>query len=179
MLSAASSLAAQAIQQGPGTVAPPSFDGHGWLVVINMVVSTVGSILAGMLACKLGKDWYRHRAQDPWPTPTAIYRMLGIAGSIAVFIVCGLEALTLWGWNPRDPDGTAWYLTTQRMVAPVGRIFTFGWIGLYTLAEPAMIEHLRKQPFPMRMWPRLRLLYRPAMIFLLALIAALAVVSFR
>lgn len=173
------SFAAQAIAFGPRTLAPPSFEGHGWLVVINMMATTTASILAAMLAVKLIKDWWRHRPDDGWPTPTAIYRALGICGSLAVFIVCGMEALTLWGWNPRDPVGTAWYLTAQRLVAPFGRLFTFGWIGLYVLAEPAMIAHLRKQPFPLRMWPRLRLLYRPAMIALLALVASVGVVSTR
>lgn len=121
------SFAAQAIAFGPRTLAPPSFEGHGWLVVVNMMATTTASILGAMLAVKLIKDWWRHR-------------------------VCGMEALTLWGWNPRDPVGTAWYLTAQRLVAPFGRLFTFGWIGLYVLAEPAMIAHLRKQPFPLRMW---------------------------
>lgn len=179
LIDAANSFAVQAIERGPRTIAPPSFEGHGWLVVINIVMTTAPAILALMLAGKLVKDWYRHGAQDPWPTPTAIYRTLGIAGSLAVVIACGMEALTLWGYNPRDPEGTAWYLTAQRLVAPIGRAFTFSWIGLYVLAEPAMIEHLRKQPFPLRMWPRLRLLYRPAMIVLLALIAAVGVVSTR
>lgn len=173
------SFAAQAVAEGPRTLAPPSFEGHGWLVVLNMMLTTTAAILAAMLAAKLAKDWLRHLPLDSWPTPTSIYRVLGVAGSLAVFIVCGMEALTLWGWDPRDPAGTAWYLTAQRVVAPFGRVFTFAWLALYTLAEPAMIEHLRKQPFPLRMWPRLRLLYRPAMISLLATIAAVGVVSTR
>lgn len=36
------SLAAQAVASGPGTVAPPSFDGHGWLVALNMGAMTDG-----------------------------------------------------------------------------------------------------------------------------------------
>ena len=36
------SFAAQAVAHGPATLAPPGFDGHGWLVVGNMAASTTG-----------------------------------------------------------------------------------------------------------------------------------------
>jgi hypothetical protein len=58
------SFAAKAIARGPRTLAPPSFDGHGWLVVLNMMLTTTAAILAIMLAAKLVKDWVRHRPQD-------------------------------------------------------------------------------------------------------------------
>ena len=43
------SLAAQAVINGPQTVAPPSFDGHGWLVVANLTVFTAGFYLLAAL----------------------------------------------------------------------------------------------------------------------------------
>lgn len=40
------SFAAEAIAHGPRTLAPPSFDGHGWLVVINMMLTTTARFTA-------------------------------------------------------------------------------------------------------------------------------------
>ena len=173
------SYAVRAVANGPMTAAPPSFDGQGWLVVINLTIMTTVAILATMLAAKLIKDWLRFRPAEGWPTPTAVYRAVGILGCIAIALACGIEAVSLWGWNPLDPERTAGFLTAKRLIDPIARCFTFAWIALYTLVEPAMIEQLRKDDEPPSMWPKLHLLYRPAMITLSTFAAAVAVVSLR
>lgn len=44
------SLAAQTLPPEPGTVAPPSFDGHGWLVALNMGATTDGGNASACVA---------------------------------------------------------------------------------------------------------------------------------
>jgi len=45
-----SSFAAQAVAKGPMTAAPPSQEGHGWLVVLNLAVVTFASVVETMFA---------------------------------------------------------------------------------------------------------------------------------
>ncbi|MBB4154195.1 hypothetical protein GGQ80_002105 [Sphingomonas jinjuensis] len=173
------SFAVQAVANGPMTVAPPSFDGHGWLVAINLAWMTTAAILALMLVGKLVKDMIRHKERDGWPAPAFIFRLIGVVGATGIAMRCGVEAMSLWGWDPLEPVTTAWFLIAKRLTDPLAISFGLVFLTLYTLSEPAMIEQLRKEPFPLRMWPRLRLLKRPAAIAFLALVASVGVVSTR
>ncbi|MBE2990804.1 hypothetical protein IFR23_02105 [Sphingomonas sp. CFBP 13603] len=54
-----SSFAAEASAEGPMTLAPPSFDGHGWRVVINLARTTavgVGALMFAVGACSLNAE---------------------------------------------------------------------------------------------------------------------------
>ncbi len=92
-----SSLAAQAVANGPMSAAPPSFDGHGWLVVINLAVFTAAALVCAMAAGKMVLDLQRDgRTRGPL---VVLLRglMLLIFGGMT--IRTGVEALALWGWD--------------------------------------------------------------------------------
>ena len=179
MRSNSSDYAVQSIANGPMTIAPPSFNGMGWLVVVNLAMMTIATLIGVMVIVKLAGDWWRHRRQDTWMSPAAIYRFLGVMFALGITLRCGAEALSLWGWNPQDPLATAMYLTAKRMVDPVA--VTFGVTGLmvYILSEPGMIEQQRKEPFPVDMWLAWPMVKRMLWLGGLTFIAAVGVVSTR
>lgn len=173
------SYAARAVAEGPMTIAPPSFDGHGWLVVINLAWFTAGFVLFTMLAFSTARDLWKCRALDRLNHPVTILRiamvMLGVAGSMRF----GAEAATLWGWNPLDPTTTGTLLVIKRMIDPVAATIGLGGIALLYLSKGSMQEQLRKRPFPVRLWASLPMLKRPALIVALALVASAGVVMTR
>ena len=101
-----SSFAAQAVANGPRTIAQPSFEGMGWLVVINLAVMTIATLVGVMVVAKLAGDGWKHRRQDVWLSPASIYRLLGILFAFGITLRCGAETVSLWGWNPNDPIAT-------------------------------------------------------------------------
>lgn len=174
-----SSLAAQAVAKGPATLAPPSFDGHGWLVVVNLAGMSFAFIVATMFAYDAWRAVRRNRGLDLPNHPVSIWRWAGLCFATGIGIRTFFAAVTLWNWDPRDPVGTGWYLTLQRFADPIGLAFGLAGLGILYLSAPGMVAHLRRRPFPIRMWASLPMLRRPAAIALLSLIAAVGVVSTR
>ena len=174
-----SSFAARAVAEGPHTLAPPSFDGHGWLVVVNLVVMTGAMVMASTTVAGLIGDAWRGRARSRRTDPISIWRLPIVCFAIAMALRTGVEALNLWGWNPADPAGTGWLLTLKRFVDPVSVAFGLAGLAIVELSKRGLSEQLRKRPFPIAMWASLPMLKRPAMVCLLALIAAIGVVSTR
>jgi hypothetical protein len=174
-----SSFAVQAVAKGPMTVAPPSFDGHGWLVVINLAGFTSGFIISLMLALKMARDIWLNRACDKFYHPVTVWRAFGGTVSLAMSVRFGPAAMVLWGWDPTRPSSTAWLLTLQRLTDPVA--FTLGLLALamFEISGKGMANHLKRRPLPMRLWASREQLKRPACIVLLSLIAAIGVVSTR
>ena len=174
-----SSFAAQAVAKGPATVAPPSFDGHGWLVVLNLAGFTAGFVISLMLALKMMRDIWLNRAEDKLHHPVTVWRGFGGAVSLAMAIRFGPAAMVLWGWDPQQAHATGWLLTFQRFTDPIA--FTLGLLalGLFEISGRTMAEHLRKEPLPTKLWASRHQLKRPTCIFLLSLIAAIGVVSTR
>ena len=174
-----SSFAAQAVAEGPQTLAPPSFNGMGWLVVINLAVMTIATLIGIMVIMKLGGDWVKHRRQDTWLSPACIYRLLGILFATGITLRCGAEAVNLWGWNPHDPVATGIYLTAKRLVDPIAVACGITGLMTYILSEPGMIEQQRKEPFPVDMWLAWPMVKRMLWLGLLTFGAAIGVVSTR
>lgn len=174
-----SSLAAQAVAQGPQTIAQPSFEGMGWLVVINLACMTIATLIGLMVAVKLIGDWWRHRSQDTWLSPAWIYRLLGILFACGITVRCGVEALTLWGWDPRDPVMSGAYATVKRLFDPVAVVAGVSGLLLYICSEPGMIEQQRKEPFPIDMWLAWPMVKRMLRLGALTFVAAIGVVSTR
>ncbi len=173
------SFAAQAVANGPRTIAQPSFEGMGWLVVINLAWMTFATLIGVMVAVKLIGDWIKHRRQDPWLSPASIYRTLGILFALGITVRCGAEALTLWGWDPRDPIATGWYNTLKRLIDPFAVTFGVCGLMLYICSEPGMIQQQRKEPFPINMWLAWPMVRRMLWLGLFTSIAAIGVVSTR
>jgi hypothetical protein len=161
------------------SAAPPSFDGQGWLVALNLFAMTAGFCLTMMLAGKIVRDMWRNRYRDKFREPVTILRMAFLAFSCAGALRFGGEAAVLWGWNPSDPTATAAATLAKRLIDPIAA--PLGWCGfaLFVLAERGIIDQLRKQPFPINMWASLEQLKRPAIVVLLCFVAAIGVVSTR
>lgn len=174
-----SSFAVQSVARGPMTVAPPSFNGHGWLVVVNLAGFTAGFVIATMLAIKMARDIWRHRETDRLHHPVTVWRAFGGAVSLAMAVRFGPAAMVLWGWDPEQAASTAWLLTLQRLTDPVA--FTLGLLalGLFEISGKGMAQHLRREPLPLRIWASRDQLRRPTCIAILSLIAAIGVVSTR
>ncbi|WP_203310507.1 hypothetical protein [Sphingomonas beigongshangi] len=173
------SFAAQAVAKGPMTAAPPSFDGHGWLVVINLAGMTFACIVAFMFAYDALSAMRRNRGRDLPNHPVTIWRRAGLCFAAGIGIRTLFAAVALWNWDPRDPAGTGWFLTLQRFGDPVALAFGLAGLTLLYLSAPGMVAHLRRKPFPIAMWASLPMLRRPAAIALLSFIAAVGVVSTR
>lgn len=173
------SFATQAVAEGPQTLAQPSFNGMGWLVVVNLAWMTIATLIGVMVVIKLAGDAWQHRKRDLRLSPAWIYRALGLLFACGITVRCGVEALTLWGWNPSDPVMTGTYNTVKRLVDPFA--VTFGMIGLmlYICSEPGMIEQQRKDPFPIHMWLAWPMVRRMLWLGLFTSIAAVGVVSTR
>ena len=173
------SFAVRSIAEGPQTIAPPSFNGMGWLVAINMGVMTIAFLTGIMVVVKLAGDWIKHRSLDPWPSPASIHRLVGILFATGITIRCGAEALSLWGWDPRDPVASASYLTIKRFLDPIAVGFGLSGLLVYVCSEPGMIVQLRKVPFPIDMWLAWPMVRRMLCLGALTFIAAIGVVSTR
>ncbi|OWK29220.1 hypothetical protein [Sphingomonas dokdonensis] len=173
------SLAAQAVASGPGTVAPPSFDGHGWLVALNMGVMTFGCVAGLMVIGMLLTDARKRRRQDVGWAPARIFRVIGLLFASGITLRCGAEALSLWGWNPREADATARFLLIKRLVDPFAACFGLGGLGLYVMSMPGVFTQLRKEPLPLRMWQAWPTVKRMLAVGGLCFVAAIGVVSTR
>jgi hypothetical protein len=174
-----SSFAAQAVANGPRTIAQPSFEGMGWLVVINLAVMTIATLVGVMVVMKLAGDGWKHRRQDVWLSPAWIYRTLGILFACGITIRCGVEALTLWGYDPRDPVMTGAFATVKRLFDPFAVACGVSGLMLYICSEPGMIEQQRKEPFPIDMWLAWPMVLRMLWLAFFTFIAAIGVVSTR
>lgn len=174
-----SSLAAQAVAKGPMTAAPPSFDGHGWLVVVNLAGATFACVVAIMFAVDAVRGIRRNWGRDMPNHPVSIWRYAGLCFALGIAFTRGASALALWNWNPLDPVGTGWFLTLQRFLDLPAMCFGVTGLGILYLTSRGMVPQLRRRPLPLQLWASLPMLRRPAGIALLSLIAAIGVVSTR
>lgn len=171
------SLAAQAVAHGPATVAPPSFNGHGWLVALNLAAMTAATLIALWMIFELAGRLRRTNAADG---PLVRWlRVMMLLFSAGICLRCGAEALSLWGWDPTDPADTGWYLTAKRFIDPIAVACGVTGLGLFVLVEASVTQQLRKKPWPERLRTRLPMLWRPLCILVSSMVAAVAVVSLR
>lgn len=173
------SLAAQAVAAGPQTVASPSFDGHGWLVVLNMAAMTAATVIGLMTIGFILRQAWAGRIGDRGLAPARLWRVIGLLFASGITLRCGAEAMALWGWDARDPIGTAFYLTAKRFIDPVAVTCGVSGLCLLVMSMPGMVEQLRKEPLPIDMWQSWDVVKRMLWVALLALIAAAGVVSTR
>lgn len=173
------SLAAQAVAMGPATTWQPSFDGHGWLVMVNLAFFTGVTIIGAMLAWEQVKHLWRNRARDFRDHPVTIWRLTGLSLFLGLTLRCGVAAAALWKWDPADPAGTGWVLTLQRFIDPVALCFGLTTMLLFTLSARGMADQLRREPLAVDMWLSLPMLRRPLTILALSTAAAVGVVATR
>lgn len=175
----AAGYAVKAVADGPATVAPPSFDGQGWLVVLNLAVMSAAFVLATMMAVDLVRHMWRRRRVDRRRHPVTVWRCMVLCFAAGMALRSFGAAAVLWGWNPVKAGETAALLVMQRWIDPIA--VTFGLCGLAVayLSAPGMVKQLRRRPHPVDFWTKLPLLWRPAAIVALAFGAALGVVATR
>lgn len=175
------SLAAQAVANGPMSAAPPSFDGHGWLVVTNIAGMTTCTLIAVMVILLLWSDsWrYRQKERESGMTAARVWRRIGLLYATGVALRSGTAAWVLWRWDPRDPAGTGSALLLQRLLDPAALGCAVIGLGLFVISLPGMLEKLRRSPPPVKMWQPRPMMWRIAGCATLSFIAAVGVVSTR
>lgn len=173
------SYAARAVSQGPATVAPPSFDGHGWLVVLNMAAMSAATLIALMVLIYIGQMALRDRYSFPRDTPLRVWRFIGAMFAAGIMLRCGIEAANIWGWDPLRPGETARFLFAKRLVDPIAVAFGTTGLATFVLSLPGMIEQLGKEPLPISMWQSKRILRNMIALSACALVAAIGVVGTR
>lgn len=173
------SLAAQAVASGPGSVAPPSFEGQGWLVALNMGAMTYATIAGMMVIALLLTDAGKRRRQDRGWAPARVFRVVGLLFATGITLRCGAEAVSLWGWNPLDPTTTATFLLVKRLIDPWAVAFGVSGLALYVMSMPGMFSQLRKEPLPLKMWQAWPIVKRMLAVGGLCFVAAVGVVSTR
>lgn len=172
-----SSLAAQAVAQGPMSAAPPSFDGHGWLVVINLAIMTAAALICAQAVGRMALDlWRDGRRRGPLVLLLRWMMLIAFAG---MTIRTGVEALSLWGWNPHEPVQTGIYLFVKRALDPFGGGFYLIAACMFVMTQDALVTALQRPPFPVRLIAAVPKLRRPAILAGMSLIAATLVVSLR
>jgi len=176
---AANSYAAKAVAQGPATVAPPSFDGHGWLVVANLTVMSAATLIALMVLLYIGEMAWRERGSFPARTPLRIWRFVGSMFALGIMLRCGVEAANIWGWDPLRPEETARFLFAKRLIDPIAVGCGVTGLATFVLSLTGISEQLKKEPLPVNMWQSRRALRNMGALLLCSLIAAIGVVTTR
>ncbi|WP_159710162.1 hypothetical protein [Sphingomonas sp. AX6] len=173
------SLATQAVAAGPMTAAPPSFDGQGWLFVINLTTFTAGFYLMLMFIAWQAYHIGRNRKRDGWRDPVTLWRLTGLLMATGLCLRCGAEAFNLWSWDARFPEQSARALEFKRFIDPFAWGFGMAGLALFSLSARGLVPQLRRQPFPVDMWASLPMLWRPAAVVALTFVASIGVVTFR
>lgn len=178
-MTAANSIAVEAIRALPATAAPPSFDGLGWLFALNLTIFTAGFYLFAMLAGWLILERRRYAGQDRRYDPVTIWRQIGTYIAIGFCLRCAAEAYNLWAWDPRSPENTAAAQTVKRFLDPIA--FGIGGYGvaLYFLSGRSMTIQLRKKPMEVIVRPTIPMLKKPLIIVALSFGASIAVTALR
>lgn len=169
------SLAAQAVADA-GTLAPPSFDGHGWLVVINLATMTAGTLIAAMTFVLILAN---RRTGDPRWSPAWCWNTAALCFATGMALRCGAGAMELWAWNPHDPVTTGKFLLVKRMIDPIAAASGLTGLALTALSMPGVIEQLRRIPLPERVWQEWPVVRRMLILAAISLVAAICVVSTR
>lgn len=172
------SLAAQAVADA-GTLAPPSFDGHGWLVVINMATMMTATLIALMvIGLIVSQAWAGRRIDRGW-APARLWRIAGLCFATGMALRCGAGSLELWGWNPADPVTTGRFLLWKRMIDPIAVVAGLTGLAIFTLSRTSVVSQLRRKPLPVDIWEEWPVVRRMIILAAMSLVAAIGVVSTR
>ncbi|WP_288413884.1 hypothetical protein [uncultured Novosphingobium sp.] len=179
LATAANSLVAKSVVDGPPSLIPRSFNDDASLFLFNLFGMTAMTFLSVMMAGKQARRiWVQRHFNHP-KDPVTIYRAILFFAGMGLFLRCGAEAMNLWGWNPNDPVTTARVLMAKRWIDPIALCCGIIWMTLAILGEPGVEHQLRKVPLPVDMWSRWPALMRAVAVVVLSFAAALAAVCLR
>lgn len=176
--SAPNNLAAQMVRR-VGSAQPVSFNGDAELFGLNLFLMTAFMWLGLMMAGAMVRAIWQHRHWNRPRHQVTIWRLAWLFAGCAVFLRCGAEAMSLWAWDPADPETTARMLMVKRWIDPLALAFVGAWMMLVVLSNTAMEQQLSRLPLPVNMATRLPSLQRPLAVVLLSLVAAIGVVLTR
>lgn len=154
---------------------PTSFNGDAMLFGLNLFAMTAFTLLGVMFAGWMASSIFVHRAIDKPFHPVTIFRTAFLCAGIALTLRSGGEAASLWAWDPASARTAEDVLVVKRYLDPIALAFAAGWLTLVTLAYPAMVQQLRKRPFPIEMLSRLPSLKRPAAVVGMSFVAAVLI----
>ena len=177
--SAAESLVVQAVERGPPTAIPPSFNDGTSLFVFNLFLMTAMTFLGAMMAGKQAVRIWVQRTYDHPLDPISLYRLIIMLAASGICLRCGAEAMVLWGWSPNDPVMSARVTMAKRWIDPIALVCGMLWFAIAILGEPGIEHQLRKAPLPVDMWSRWPGLVRAGAVIVLSFAAALAAVCLR
>lgn len=178
-MSAANSLAAEAVISGPTSLAPPSFNGEPSLFAFNLFLMTAMFFLGLMMTGKQANRIWAQRMWDHPLHPVTLYRTILMMAGVGVTLRCGAEALYLWAWNPGDPVQVARAAMAKRWLDPLSIGCIMIWMTIAILGEPGLEHQLRKAPLPVDMWSRWPALARALLVVIVSFVAAFAAVALR
>lgn len=175
---AAGSLVAQTVENVPSAL-PPSFNGDASLFLPNLFLMTAMFFLGVMMVGKQMSRVWANRFYDHPLHPVSLYRMILMLAGLALTLRCGVEAMLLWGWEPKNPTQVARIMMAKRWIDPISLGCGALWMSIAILGEPGIEHQLRKAPLPVDMWSRWPTLARAGGVVVLSFVAALAAVCFR
>lgn len=178
-ISAAGSVVANYIAEGPETPVPPSFDNGESLFLFNLFIMTAATFLGAMMVGKQANRIWMQRYHDHPLDPVTLYRVITLLAGLGLTLRCGAEAMFLWGWNPTDVVTSARVSMAKRWIDPIAVGCGVSWLAIVVLAEPGIEHQLRKTPLPIDMWSRWPALVRAGVVIILSFVAALAAVCLR
>ncbi|WP_311270480.1 hypothetical protein [Sphingobium sp. WCS2017Hpa-17] len=178
-ISAAGSVVANYIAEGPATNVPPSFDNGQSLFLFNLFIMTATTFLGAMLVGKQSSRIWTQRFWDHPLHPVSLYRGITLLAGLGITLRCGAEAMFLWGWNPADVVTSARVSMAKRWIDPIAVGCGLMWMTIVILGEPGIEHQLRKAPLPVDMWSRWPVLVRAGIVIILSFVAALAAVCLR
>lgn len=179
IMSAAQSVVAQAVRDGPQSAMPPSFNDGASLFLFNLFVMTAATFLGAMMVGKQSSRIWSQRIWDHPKDPVTIYRVITLFFAVGLTLRCGASAMELWGWNPGDPATVARVMMAKRWLDPIAVGCGLFSLSLVILGEPGIEFQLRKAPLTTDLWSRWPTLARALGVVVLSFVAALAAVCLR
>ncbi|MBB5696998.1 hypothetical protein [Sphingomonas yantingensis] len=178
-MSAANSIAAQAVINSPPSFAPASFNNDPSLFLFNLFLMTGAFFIGVMMVGRQGSRIWQQRLFDHPLDPVSVYRAITLFAGIGLTLRCGAEALHLWSWDQKTPDIVARALMAKRWLDPIAVMCGMVWMSLVVLGEPGLEHQLRKAPMPVDMWSRWPVMLRALVVLALSFAAALIAVCLR
>lgn len=163
-------------------VAPPSFMGMDWLLVVNLTLATLGFLVFSFAARQTWAHWFRDMREVQGgdrrgSAAELVRRMVGLMLTGATLRALS-DALALYGWDPASRSSGGW-ATAGRFLDPIGLTLMIAAAVIWLLTQSGVMGQLRVQPLFKPIWEQREVMIRVGLFTFLALVMALCPVLFR
>jgi hypothetical protein len=158
---------------------PLSFHGDRFMFGANLAGLTTLTYMGGGAIYWLASAIWCNRKWDRWTHTATLFRIAWLCAAVSLTLRSGSEAAYLWAWDPRDPSAGAMVLRVKWYVTGLSFGFAFAWLALLVLTYATVIEQLRRQPLPVKVWAKAGALVRPAIVAVLSTAMSIGVVWLR